>query len=179
MQDSLSPHWYAVYTKPRCEKKVSHLLTKKHIENYCPLNKVRRQWSDRKKNIEVPLFTSYVFVRLLPREHKIVRETDNVFNFVYWLGKPAIIKDEEIMTIKKYLWEHQSVELERIAVNVNDTIRIKEGPLVSMEGKVTDVTKRTVRVLLPSLGFALVVSVDKLYVEKVDTIEKDLLVVSN
>src|SRR5690348_34329 len=140
MQDSLSPHWYAVYTKPRCEKKVSHLLAKKNIENYCPLNKVRRQWSDRKKIIEVPLFTSYVFVRVLLHEQKTVLETDNIFNFVYWLRKPAIIRDEEIMTIKKYLWEHENVELERIAVNVNDTIRIKEGPLVSMEGKVTDVT---------------------------------------
>lgn len=177
MQDSLSPHWYAVYTKPRCEKKVSHLLTKKHIENYCPLNKVRRQWSDRKKIIEVPLFTSYVFVRLLQSEHKIVRETGNVFNFVYWLGKPAIIKDEEIMAIRKYLWEHEKVELERIAVNVNDTIRIKEGPLVTMEGKVTDVAKRTVKVLLPSLGFALIVSIDKHVVEKVDVNGTDLLLV--
>ena len=54
--------WYAVYTRPRWEKKVASLLTKKKIENFCPLNKVVRQWADRKKTVYEPLFTSYVFV---------------------------------------------------------------------------------------------------------------------
>ena len=58
--------WFVVYTKSRCEKKVADLLTKKGIENYCPLNRVQKQWSDRKKIILAPLFTSYVFVRIRP-----------------------------------------------------------------------------------------------------------------
>src|SRR5215211_2634080 len=92
--------WYAVYTKPRWEKKVADLLTRKQIENYCPLNKVKRQWSDRKKIVMEPLFQSYVFVRVPKNMLTMVRETSGVLNFVYWLQKPAIIRDEEIDLIK-------------------------------------------------------------------------------
>jgi transcription antitermination factor NusG len=56
--------WYAIYTRPRWEKKVNFLLQGKGIESYCPLNKVRRKWSDRIKTIEEPLFKSYVFVKI-------------------------------------------------------------------------------------------------------------------
>ncbi len=58
-----SKHWYAIYTKPRWEKKVHHLLSEKGLEAYCPLNKVTRKWSDRMKTVEEPLFKSYVFVQ--------------------------------------------------------------------------------------------------------------------
>ena len=68
-----SLQWYAVYTKPRWEKKVADLLTKKQIENYCPLNRVLRQWSDRKKVILEPLFTSYVFVRISESNQLAIR----------------------------------------------------------------------------------------------------------
>ena len=57
-------HWFAVYTKPRWEKKVAAILEGKGIENYCPLNKVVKQWSDRKKIVLEPIFKSYVFVRV-------------------------------------------------------------------------------------------------------------------
>jgi transcription antitermination factor NusG len=56
--------WYAIYTRPRWEKKVNGLLEAKGIESYCPLNRVRRKWSDRIKTIEEPLFKSYVFVKI-------------------------------------------------------------------------------------------------------------------
>ena len=57
-------NWYAVYTRPRAEKKVADALTKKKIENFSPINKVIRQWSDRKKIVYEPLFTSYVFIKV-------------------------------------------------------------------------------------------------------------------
>ena len=66
-------NWYAVYTKPRWEKKVAGLLERKGIESYCPLNKVQRQWSDRKKIVMEPLFQSYVFVHVGAGEHLGVR----------------------------------------------------------------------------------------------------------
>jgi transcription antitermination factor NusG len=65
---ALTSHWYALYTKPRWEKKVHALLTDKKIESYCPLNKVRKKWSDRMKTVEEPLFKSYVFVRVNEEE---------------------------------------------------------------------------------------------------------------
>jgi transcription antitermination factor NusG len=95
--------WYAVYTRPRWEKKVADLLVRKHIDNYCPLNKVVRQWADRKKLVLEPLFTSYVFVHTTPQEHLAIKQTDGILNFVFWLGQPAVIRDEEIDTIKLFL----------------------------------------------------------------------------
>jgi transcription antitermination factor NusG len=93
---------------------VNGLLTNKGIESYCPLNKVRRQWSDRIKVVEEPLFKSYVFVRVSEESRTDVRMTDGVINFVYWDGKPALIKDREIQAIKLFLDEHEHVNLVKL-----------------------------------------------------------------
>ena len=159
--------WYAVYTKPRWEKKVAGLLTRKRIENYCPLNRVQRQWSDRKKIVMEPLFQSYVFVYISINEHSKVRETSGILNFVYWLQKPAIIRNEEIDVIKKFLNEYHHIQLEKSVVNLNDKVRIIGGPLMSREGNVLEVKNKTVKVLLPTIGYALVAEIEKINLEKV------------
>jgi transcription antitermination factor NusG len=145
--------WYAVYTKPRCEKKAADLLTKKGIENYCPLNRVQKQWSDRKKIVLEPLFTSYVFVRIDTGEQLAVRQTYGILNFVYWLSKPAVIRNEEIDIIKRFLNEYSYVRLEKVDVNVNDIVRIVTGPFMEQEGQVISVKNKTVKIMLPSLGY--------------------------
>ncbi len=145
--------WYAVYTKPRCEKKVADLLVKKGIENYCPLNKVQKQWSDRKKIILEPLFTSYVFVRIGANEQLTVRKTNGILNFVYWLSKPAIIKDDEIDTIKRFLNDYSYIRLEKVTVNLKDTVRIITGPFMEQEGQVISIKSKSVKIILPSLGY--------------------------
>ena len=93
--------WLAVYTRPRWEKKVNQLLSEKGVESYCPLNKVRRRWSDRMKIVEEPLFKSYVFVKVNDEDRSVVRMTAGVINFVYWEGKPAVIKEKEINAMIK------------------------------------------------------------------------------
>ena len=148
--------WYAVYTRPKNEKRVADLLERKSIEHYCPLHKVQKQWSDRKKIIEQPLFTSYVFVRLHRTELIPVRETDGVINLVHWLNKPAVIKDEEIDAIRRFLNEHKTVSLEKQKINVNDQVRVSAGPLMMHEGRVVEILHKTVKVSLPSLGYALI-----------------------
>src|SRR5579875_3926250 len=110
-------NWHAVYTKPRWEKKVAALLTEKNIVNYCPLNKVRHQWCDRKKIVWEPLFTSYVFVRVAASNLLSVRQTDGVLNFVHWRSKPAVIKDEEIELIRQFLIRHEQVGVEVVPIN--------------------------------------------------------------
>ncbi len=158
-------YWYAVYTKPRWEKKTSELLTKKQIENYCPLNKVIRSWSDRKKMVLEPLFKSYIFINTTEKEHTQIRQTVGVLNFVYWLGKPAVIKNAEIEAIRQFLTEYQNVKLEHVDVNIYDTIKIKRGPLMEQEGDVLEVKNKSVKVYLPSMGYALVAEVEKSNVE--------------
>src|SRR5450755_3783860 len=111
--------WFVVYTKSRCEKKVADLLTRKGIEHYCPLNRVQKQWSDRKKIVIEPLFSSYVFVHIDETEQTLMRTTDGVINFVYWLGKPAIVRSEEIVAIREFLNDYKNVRLEKTTVNLN------------------------------------------------------------
>ena len=101
--------WRSIH-RPRWEKKVNQLLTEKGLESYCPLNKVRRKWSDRVKVVEEPLFKSYVFVKVSDEDRTAVRMTTGAINFVYWQGKPAVIKEKEILAIKRFLDEYENVE---------------------------------------------------------------------
>jgi transcription antitermination factor NusG len=159
--------WHAVYTKSRWEKKVADQLNKLNIENYCPLNKVVRQWSDRKKTVEEPLFTSYVFVRISTREISKIRQVFGVVNFVYWLGRPAIIPANEIATIKEFLNNYLNVKLEPLVLNLKDTVRIVNGPFADIEGDVVSISRKTVRVLLPSLRFFMTTEVEINNVKKI------------
>src|SRR5450432_1991970 len=150
---SLTKKWYVVYTRPRWEKKVADLLGRKKIEFYCPLNKVQKQWSDRKKIVEEPLFCSYIFVNIDDAEQLPVRTTEGIINFVYWLGKPAVIRNEEIKVIRDFVNSYKTVRLEKTTVNLNDTVRIIAGPLITQKGQVVSVKNKTVKVILPSLGY--------------------------
>ena len=157
----MNAKWYAIYTRPRWEKKVNGLLLNKGVESYCPLNRVRRKWSDRIKTIEEPLFKSYVFVKISEESRSDVRMTDGVINFVYWNGKPALIKEKEIQTIKRFLDEHDNVELVKMEPRKDDRVRVLSGPLMDQEGKVLEVKHKLVKVAIDSLGYILVADIDK------------------
>ncbi|HEX7905948.1 MAG TPA: UpxY family transcription antiterminator [Chitinophagaceae bacterium] len=156
----MSQKWLAVYTRPRWEKKVNQLLREKGTESYCPLNKVRRKWSDRVKIVEEPLFKSYVFVKISDEERTGVRMTSGVINFVYWEGKPAVIKEKEISTIRKFLDEYENVEVHAKNIKVDQRVIITSGPLMDQEGKVLDVRRKKVKVAIDSLGYILVAYID-------------------
>jgi transcription antitermination factor NusG len=157
----LNRRWYAVYTRPRWEKKVNLLLTEKGIESYCPLNKIKRRWSDRLKTVEEPLFKSYVFVKIDDGEKTIVRMTHGVINFVYWNKKPAIVKEKEIQTIKRFLDEHENIVVYPIELNLNDRVRVTAGSLMDQEGKVIDFRHKAVKVAIDSLGYILVAYIER------------------
>jgi len=157
----LNRRWYAVYTRPRWEKKVNLLLTEKGIESYCPLNKIKRKWSDRLKTVEEPLFKSYVFVKVDDGEKTIVRMTHGVINFVYWNKKPAIVKEKEIQTIKRFLDEHENIVVYPIKLNLNDRVRVMAGSLMDQEGKVIDLRHKAVKVAIDSLGYILVAYIER------------------
>jgi transcription antitermination factor NusG len=152
--NDMEKNWFAVYTKPRWEKKVDKAFQQKEIESWCPVQKTERQWSDRKKIIEVPLFKSYVFVRIAEEERLRVLETAGVLNFVYFLGKPAIIKDEEITTIKSFLLEKgahiQVASLQ--AFREKDKVIIRQGIFMDNTGTVLKASHRKIYVRLESLG---------------------------
>lgn len=146
--------WYVIYTKSNCEKKVAGLLTKYNIDNYCPLNKTMRQWADRKKMILTPLFTSYVFVHISEDAlYKVKQASSDIINFVYWLGKPAVVRKDEIEQIRQFLDHHMDVKLEKKSIHINDKIKVLSGPFLNMEGNVKSIEHNKVKLILPSLGY--------------------------
>jgi transcription antitermination factor NusG len=154
-------HWYAVYTKPRWEKKVHARFLERGIEAYCPLNKVRKQWSDRVKMVEEPLFKSYVFVRVTPGDQTAVRMVDGVLNYVYWQGKPAVVKDQEIEDIRRFLNEYADVRVESLDLRPSDKVLIRSGVLMDKEATVLRVLHQAAEVVIESLGYKLVAQIDK------------------
>ena len=153
--------WYAVYTRHRWEKKVNQMLLDKGLECYCPMNKVHRKWSDRLKIIHEPLFKSYVFVRIGEEEKAVVRMTNGVVNFVYWLGKPAVVKDREIELIKKFLNEHDNIEVENLHLEPNTRVEITSGIFMNKQATVLRSSRSLVKVLIDSIGFALIAYIDR------------------
>ena len=151
-------NWLAVYTKPRWEKKVAERIASKGLEVYCPLNKVRKKWSDRYKVVEEPLFKSYVFVKILEQDQIRVRLTDGVVNFVYSEGKPAIIYEEEINLIRRFLKEYKEVQSKPVVLKKGVKVRVKSGVLMDREGIVIDIQNKKACVLLESLGYELIAS---------------------
>jgi len=155
----ISKKWYALYTKPRWEKKVSSVLDLKGVECWCPLKKTEKQWSDRKKIVEEPLFTSYVFVRVKETEKSTVLMTDGILNFVYYVGKPAVIRDQEIDTIKKFLAEKDAVVSVQSLQSLDENTRIKvnHGIFMDTTGTVMTGGKKKVYVRLESLDQVMIV----------------------
>ena len=151
--------WFALYTKPRWEKKVSKVLDSKGIECWCPLKKTEKQWSDRKKIVEEPLFSSYVFVHIDETERTKVLMTDGILNFVYHVGKPAVIREEEIDIIKKYLAETQaSISVQSLnSLDENTRIKVNHGIFMDTTGTVLKGGKKKVYVKLESLDQVMIV----------------------
>lgn len=147
--------WYVVYTKPRWEKKVAANLTEKSIENYCPLNKVTRQWSDRRKIVLEPLFKGYVFVRVEEKDQLSVRQVEGVVNYVHWMGKPGLVKATEIETIRKFMNEFKNVEVLSAGIETDDTVMIKQGLFMNYKGIVLEVLGNKARVMISSMGVQL------------------------
>lgn len=146
--------WYALYTKARNEKKVADELNKRGINAYCPLLTQVKQWSDRKKKIEVPLISSYVFVQVEDKEREKVFAVNGVVRYLYWLGKPAIVRDEEIAALQNAMQSSfSSATLSAIKPGAN--ITIPSGPFQGQTGTVQTVNSNKVQIVLPQLGFVI------------------------
>lgn len=157
--------WYVLYTKPKSEKMVAESLKDAHFEVYCPTIKEVRQWSDRKKKVEVPLFTSYVFIRLRESDRAKVFEFPGVLRYLYWLGKPAIARDEEIEIIKDWLNNDDYEDFKIGNISMGDCVKIKSGPLKDREGIIQEIGAKRLRLVLRNLGITINVRIKDLYLQ--------------
>ncbi len=126
-------HWYALYTRPRVEKRVASILEEKEIRAFLPTRSVVRQWSDRKKIVEQPLFPSYVFVYADLAERYRSLQSTGVVRMVQFNGKPARIPDEQIETIYRILDGGYDPEPHQY-LREGDEVEIVAGPLTGIKG---------------------------------------------
>jgi transcription antitermination factor NusG len=148
-------NWYVIYTKPKWEKKVAEQLIKGGIECYCPIITQVRQWSDRKKKIEVPLFNSYVFVQLEESQRNSVFSASGVVRYLFWLGKPAIVRDEEISVIKKWLDNGDGSDVLVESIKIGDAIKLESGPFSNQKAVVQEINNTHYVLVLESMGCVL------------------------
>ena len=153
--------WHVIYTKSKWEKKVDNLLLQQGFDSWCPVEKKERFWTDRKKIIEVPLFRSYVFVKMSKEDHTKVLSTIGVVNFLYFEKKPAIIRDVEINEIKKYLGlatPNTSIEIIDLTnLPAQTKVAINQGLFMNRRGEGMKTSKHNVFVRLESLNLVMIV----------------------
>lgn len=161
--------WFVIYTKFKSEKAVAQSLIKKNIEVYCPVRKVQRKWSDRVKVIEEPLFKSYCFVHLKEEERYLVFDVPGVINYLYWLNKPAVVKEKEIEVIKDFLNDFEHDEIEVSTFSEFDKVTIKSGVFMNQDAEVVSTKGKTIVVKIESLGIYLSIDTSKNKVKKTET----------
>lgn len=141
-------NWYVLYTKPRAEKQVAQRIVELGVEMYLPLHKVKRKWSDRVKIVEVPLFNSYIFVKVAQSQLQSLSVINGVSRIVYYLRKPAVVRDAEIEAIKEFLVLAEYSEI----IFEGDLVAINQGLFENVTGKVLYVTEKGVALFLEELG---------------------------
>lgn len=154
-ESSQTKIWHALYVASRQEKKVLERLQQKNIETYLPILKTMKQWSDRKKMVELPLLNGYIFVHITSLENDKTVQTPGVVNFVRAEGKIAKVRDVEIERLKQLIDLGYQMEVNGLKHNYKegDKIKITSGALKNIEGFVVENKEgRHIDVLLESIG---------------------------
>ena len=131
-----------------------------------------RQWSDRKKVVMEPLFKGYVFVQVPEDKKWELMNINGIVNYVYWLGKPAKIRESEIETIRKFLNEFSDVEVTETGLKVNSEVRIKQGVLMNYKGILLELQGSKAKVKIESMGIQLSAYFDKANLEVMNVINR-------
>ena len=143
--------WFVLYTKPNYELKVAQGINTLGINAYCPTFTQIKHYSDRKKKVQKPLLPSYVLVQLSEQDRPKVFAIPGVVRYLFWLGKPAEVREEEIKLLKSNLkGNYEDALISKLAKGKEYTI--PSGPLKGRKGTVLDVLKNKLRLELPSLG---------------------------
>ncbi|MDC3346155.1 UpxY family transcription antiterminator [Schleiferiaceae bacterium] len=152
MDQKVAKLWYVLYTKPRHEKKVAERLTSAGYTVYCPSQKVVRKWSDRTKLVEEPLFKGYVFIQIEDHNRDEVFTYPGTVRYLFWLRRPAVVREEEIATIQKWLGHYDHEWLKVTDITPGSYVRITSGKFMNEEGILLDTTNSKALVQLKELG---------------------------
>ncbi len=147
MAKKMEKKWYALYVKSRAEKKVALELEANNVEYYLPLKKVLRQWSDRKKWVELPLFNSYIFVLVDEKDYYKALYVPGALYYVRFEKKPVVVPKVQIEAIKYFLKENEPVILDVSEMKEGQKVEVIEGKLIGLNGVLVQVkNKKRVKV---------------------------------
>ena len=170
MNPSDERRWYAVYTAPRAEKKVDERLKVAGIEHYLPVQKVKRRWTDRIKEVIVPVVNGYIFVCIAETDFTKVTTIYGALSFVREGGRPVAIPDKQMENLR-FMVENADEEIEYCedAFDRGEAISIIKGPLTGMMGELVEVkVKHKVLVRLEKFGCA-ITTVPISFISRVDS----------
>ena len=158
-------NWYAIYTLPRAEKKTYAELVKQGIEAFLPLQRTLKQWSDRKKWVEEPLFRSYLFVNIPPNLYFDVLNTQGVVRYITFEGKAVPIPEKQIEAIRYFL-AGEGLNFDPMDAPDMDhytpgtTVEVIKGPLTGISGELVQVAGRhKVRLEISAVGQSILVTI--------------------
>lgn len=161
--------WYALYTKPRAEKLVFQRLEEAGIETFLPLQKTIRVWSDRKKIVEKPLLSSYVFVRTRRRVFPIIYKTTGVVKFISFEGIPVSIPQRQIDNLKLIINSDAEVEVSSEKFAAGDNVEVVNGALTGLTGELIKIgTHNRVIVRIDKLDQNLILKIPRSFLKKSD-----------
>jgi transcriptional antiterminator RfaH len=162
------PNWYAVYTRPRSEKKLADRLNNKGIEAYLPMRRTLKQWSDRKKMVDEPLITSYVFVNIFRQNYFEVLNTPGAVKYIWFCGKPAVIPANQILALKLVM--SQDLEIDCVSADLPKGTHVKviSGPMKELTGELLNYAgKHKVMIRLDHLDKALLLTISPHFLEPI------------
>lgn len=155
--------WYAVYTRPNAEKKIYTYLQNNNIKSYLPLKKTLRQWSDRRKWIEEPLFRCYIFVNVSNREFFKVLEIPGTVKYVSFGEKPQVIPEDQIDYIKILVkQEEREIFISQDNIEKGKKVEVVYGPFKGMKGEVVKIQGNyRIVIRLDAIGSCLYANINK------------------
>ena len=154
--------WYAVYARSRAEKKAAQELELNGIEFYLPLIKRLKQWSDRKKWVEEPLFRSYVFVHIELKDYYRVLQNPHLVRYITFEGKAVPIPEQQIEAIRLFLDETEPDEPENLNWLKGQKVEVVVGELTGLTGELIEVNgKHKVKVQIDVIGKSIIVYIPK------------------
>jgi transcription antitermination factor NusG len=145
--------WHVIYTKPRAEKKVEERLNNIGINAYCPVIEEIKLWSDRKKKILVPVLPSMVLVNIDEKERNRVFDIPGVVRYMFWLGKHAVVKEDEVESLKSLLNKNNIISQKNEILNVGETINITG--FENQRGIIKKISNNQIWVVLKNLGYVI------------------------
>ena len=167
--DRTEARWFAVYTRYKREKMVNVDLQRKGIETYLPLQKLYKIYARKKKLVEKPLFSCYLFVKITKEQFQTVQDAEGVVDFVSFSKNLISIPENEIEIVRRIVGENLELAQEDQNYDAGDLVEVVAGSLSGLKGKLFDKKgKKNFLVQLNQIGYNLLIEINPKDIRKID-----------